>query len=306
MKIYLSELSIRRTIRERSLTPSGLPAFVTGLGFAGVEISDRTLARFDAAELQRFRAACAARGCGFVLDVSCDLTYEGPESQRREVEHVTRMIELGQRLGARCAKIWLGGQSVSLQRLRRRRREAAPGSPSRGKRSPGPLSRALSSRPVAGVAHALRRRLPSRVPGAELKIERAITALRKIVPRAVELDVRLAIENHWGVSSRPANILRAIEAVGSPYLGVCPDFGNLPRDVDLYRALRLLASRTFLVHAKSARFTPDGEERQIDYRRCLRILRDRDYDGVITVEYLGGGDELLGSARTRALILKYW
>ncbi len=94
--------------------------------------------------------------------------------------------------------------------------------------------------------------------------------------------------------------------VRSNYLGTCPDFGNFPRGVDRYDALRLLAPSALVVHAKSAYFMANGEERNIDYGRCLRILREAGYDGVFSIEYVGRGDELGGCALTRQLLQRHW
>jgi sugar phosphate isomerase/epimerase len=131
-------------------------------------------------------------------------------------------------------------------------------------------------------------------------------ALKEVMPIAAGHLLPVVIENHWGISSRPENIITIVEAVKSPWLGTCPDFGNFPRDVDPYDGLRILAPRALHVQAKSARFDANGEETSIDYRRALRILRDSSYDGTLAIEYEGGGRDLEGCIRTRELILKYW
>jgi hypothetical protein len=42
--------------------------------------------------------------------------------------------------------------------------------------------------------------------------------------------VILALENHWGLTTRPENLLRIYKAVRSPRLGINLDTGNFPGD----------------------------------------------------------------------------
>jgi len=108
--------------------------------------------------------------------------------------------------------------------------------------------------------------------------------------------------------------LRVIDRVDSPWLGTCPDFGNFPANIDRYAGLRALAPRAFNVQAKAWRFDlqakawrfdHEGQERTIDYARCLEILRQCGYEGAIAVEYEGPGDELANCAKARSLIQKF-
>lgn len=306
MRFYLSELSLRRTIRQRGLVVADLPAFARDSGFDGLELSDRTLLSCDAGGRRAFSANRHRANCGFVFGIGCDLTRSDPQASDPEVDHVLGMIELARELDAEAARIWLGGQSLSLQRLRRR---PAPG-PRIADRAPhepaGHIQRTLSSRWLADAAHAVRVRLPARVLGERRKLLRAVAALRRIMPRAEEAGLHLAIQNHWGLSSRPENILAVLIEVPSQYLGTCPDFGNFPRQIDRYEALRRLAPRALLVHAQSARFDALGKELEIDYPRCLGILRASGYAGPFTVKYVGPGDELAGCALTRELLRASW
>ena len=38
----------------------------------------------------------------------------------------------------------------------------------------------------------------------------------------------LALENHWGLTTRPENLLRIYKEVRSPWLGINLDTGNFP------------------------------------------------------------------------------
>jgi sugar phosphate isomerase/epimerase len=284
-----------------------LPAFATRHEFDGLELSDRLLVGLDGKALCDLGRDAADCGCGLILDVNCDLTYGDGARREEELTHVQRMLEAAAALHANPVRLCLGGQSLSIQRLVGRPASVPrAGSAGRSSGSPSGLSQWLfSQRLVQNLSHELRRRLPSPVLGERAKIARAADALRRLLPAAESLARSLAIENHWGISARPQNITRLVKELNSSHLGTCPDIGNFPRDVDTYDGLRLLAPRARVAHAKSIDFDENGEERTIDYGRCLGILRDSGFDGPWTVEYLGGGDEVEGCRRTRELIRRH-
>jgi len=123
-----------------------------------------------------------------------------------------------------------------------------------------------------------------------------------LIPVARQTGVRLAIENHWGVTTWPDDLVEIVEGVRSKYVGVCPDFANFPAGTDRYKGLELLAPHAVIAHARSSRFSDDGEECTIDYSRCLSILAQAGFEGPFCVEFLGWGDSLTGAIRTRDLI----
>ncbi len=137
-------------------------------------------------------------------------------------------------------------------------------------------------------------------------LERAVELLRNVLPVAIASEVKLAIENHGGLSGDPATLIEVVERFHSPYLGVCLDFGNFEDPKDFEKSLGSLAPQAIHVHAKSREFDVNGEETTIDYRTCLSALKAVKYDGAISIEYEGDGDAATGIHRTRALIEKYW
>ena len=307
MQIYVALSSINDTVRHQGLSLSQVPAFLTQHGFAGVEISDRHLMNRDATSIEQFRQSCTDMNCGLIFDVNCDLTYADADRWQQEINHVQKMLGIAHGLGANVVRVCLGGQSFSIQKLLKRRRSINRGQDRTGAPRPGKIARSLLlNRWVLRMAHTVRTNMPSTVPQLKEKMTRATMALKRIMPTAARYDLPVAIENHWGISTRPENILRVIDAVDSPWLGTCPDFGNFPRDVDRYEGLDILAPKALHVQAKSAHFDRDGEETRIDYRRALRIMRDHGYDGTFAIEYEGGGRDLEGCLRTRDLITKHW
>ena len=308
MQIYLSDLSLRETMRTQRLSVLDLPGLARDNGFSGIELSDRLFGARADGELRSLAARCREAACGLILDINCDLTYSNESAWRQEIEHVQGMMDAAHQHGARIVRVCLGGQSVSIQSLLTRWSKFGRGeAPASAPRLPAKLTRTLFlNRTTQDVAQFLRRKLPARLAGRRKKITRAAAALRQILPHAKRLGVKLAVENHWGITARPENILRILEEINSSHLGTCPDFGNFPGNVDPYKGLRMLAPYAFHAHAKSLRFGSDGEEKNIDYGRCLRILCESGYDGALAVEYVGAGKELEGCSRTRALIMKHW
>jgi len=306
MQILVSLSSIRNTVGAQGLTLLDIPPFLKQHDFTGLELSDRELPSFSPAFSRQLRESCAAVDCRLIFDVNCDLTYAEPTRWQQEVNYVKQMLNVARDLGAGAVRVCLGGQSFSVQKLWKARRAAHL--EEKNDRSPRKnlTSALLLNRWVLRLAHAVRRTLPATVTALEEKMVRATSALIDVVPLAARYRLPIVIENHWGITSRPENIIAIIDAVKSPWLGACPDFGNFPRDVDPYDGLKTLAPKALHAQAKSARFCKDGEEKTIDYRRALRILRDCSYDGTLTIEYEGGGRDLEGCIRTRALILKYW
>lgn len=141
--------------------------------------------------------------------------------------------------------------------------------------------------------------------------ERAVELIRNVLPVAMAFELKLAIENHGGLSGDPATLIEFVERFHSPFVGVCLDFGNFEDLTGLGAAaptepVRSLAPYAIHVHAKSRAFKPDGEESTIDYRACLDALKDAKYAGAISIEYEGDGDAAVGINRTRDLIKKYW
>jgi len=301
--VYVSMWSLRRTIIERHLALHQLPALLADHGFDGMELTDRELRRVPDEELEAFEDARASHGTGLILDIGCDLTRRD-RARTTELQHVRAMLARCRELNVHTARITLGGQTLSMQQFRswKSRFERTRGASTDMPYSAGPDFLHWMRR----MADGLRRGMPAWAYGANGKIERAISALRLIVTEAQTNAVRLGIENHWGISARPGWIMQIVNSVDSPWLGTCPDFGNFPAGVDVYDGLAQLAPQAVHVQAKSWNFDARGEETRLDYARCLGPFVAAGYQGAITIEYEGNGDELVDCERTRVLINKHW
>ena len=134
---------------------------------------------------------------------------------------------------------------------------------------------------------------------------RCIDAFKKLLPLAKELNLKMTIENHGGVSKKADTILAVIKGSDPAWVGSCLDFGNWPDEVRCTESAKL-APYAYHVHVKTHDFNEQGEDVNKDYKRLLQLLKDANYKYAVSIEYEGGKDQMLGVKKTRDLILKYW
>ncbi|MDH7602408.1 MAG: sugar phosphate isomerase/epimerase family protein [Armatimonadota bacterium] len=135
--------------------------------------------------------------------------------------------------------------------------------------------------------------------------ERVIAAFKRLLPLAKELNVKMTIENHGGVSKKADTILKIIKSTDPEWVGACLDFGNWPDEIR-YSECEKLAPYAYHVHAKTHTFNDQGEDTNKDYKRLLQILKNANYKYAVSIEYEGPEDQIEGVKKTRDLILKYW
>lgn len=131
-----------------------------------------------------------------------------------------------------------------------------------------------------------------------------VSSIEECLPAAEEYGVTMALENHWGLTTRAEGVLRIVEAVDSEWLKVLMDTGNFL--FDRYKELEMVAPYTVLVHAKTYYGgTSLGIEMEMDYGRVFEILRSIDYRGYISMEFEGKEDALTAVPKTIKLLKKY-
>jgi gluconolactonase len=136
-------------------------------------------------------------------------------------------------------------------------------------------------------------------------VERAIAAFRELLPLAKELGLKMTIENHGGVSRKADSILRIIKGTDPEWVGACLDFGNWPDEIR-YQECEKLAAYCHHTHAKALNFDEHGEDPRISFGRIIGMLRAAGYEGALSIEFEGAGDQVEGVKKSRDLILKYW
>ena len=108
----------------------------------------------------------------------------------------------------------------------------------------------------------------------------------------------MALENHGGITSTSAQVIRLIEAVDSEWLRVNLDIGNFGFDpeVDPYEAMRRVSKLAVTAHHKVFMSTPEGPH-IVDFKKVVAVLKDAGYCGYINIELEGDEDAKTGVPR---------
>ena len=117
-----------------------------------------------------------------------------------------------------------------------------------------------------------------------------VAAIRECAEYALEHGIMLALVNHGGFMDD--QILRIIEDVDMENFKVTMDLGNFGTDPNIiYKAMENVAPHTIFVHAKCMEFTEDYLEKTLDYKRIMKILDDAGFNGFLSIEFEGPGEE---------------
>ena len=135
----------------------------------------------------------------------------------------------------------------------------------------------------------------------------AADGLRRLTEFAAVRDMNVIVENHGGLSSNAQWLTSVISAVGHPRCGTLPDFGNFRiqenEEYDRYLGVAELMPFAQAVSAKSNEFDEQGNERNTDFVRMMRIVLDAGYRGYVGIEYEGSElSEPDGIRATKALL----
>jgi len=300
MQLYISAWNFNQQIQKKKLTLESVIELAARHHFTGVEIMDR---QFNFKSVENLKSAALRSNSKIILDISSDLTHKNKMLWRSQVRYVMKMLKVAQTLECPKVRILLGGQGISFQKI-------LAGLRSNGSSVPPTVSdskvKKMLMHPVLSkLSHSIRRSQTAKIKELPQKTERAVLALKNIMPVAEKYKIPVVIENHWGISSYPQVILDIIAKVGSSQLGTCPDFDNFPADIEPYNGFSQLMQQAKHVHAKSRTFNQLGEEETIDYKRIMETLKNSNYQNTITIEYEGGGDVMEGFLITRNLIKRY-
>jgi sugar phosphate isomerase/epimerase len=122
-------------------------------------------------------------------------------------------------------------------------------------------------------------------------VERAIDGIKAALPYAAERGVMLALENHGGITSTPAQILKLVKAIDAPNFGVNLDTGNFHGD-DPYAEITALAPYAVNVQVKTEVHPAGKPKEDADLARVIEILRHARYSGYVVLEYEAAEDPL--------------
>jgi sugar phosphate isomerase/epimerase len=113
----------------------------------------------------------------------------------------------------------------------------------------------------------------------------AIESHKEMADFGGKLDIKVTIENHWGLAADPINVRTIIDEVNHPYCEASPDFCNWEHEFMLFNGLKALAPyATSNVHAKY--WDRWGELN--DVQRSTRIMLAAGFKGTFALEYEQG------------------
>lgn len=142
----------------------------------------------------------------------------------------------------------------------------------------------------------------------------AVDGLKKLGEYGASKGINIIVENHGGYSSEGTWLAGVMEEVGMDNVGTLPDFGNFCMErspdgcldeYDRYQGMMDLMPYAKGVSAKSNVFDEDGNERNMDYLRIMKIVKESGFKGYIGIEFEGqelSEDE--GIKATKALLEK--
>lgn len=148
---------------------------------------------------------------------------------------------------------------------------------------------------------------------AEEVAKAATEGLTMLSEYGKQAGLNVIVENHGGYSSDGSWLAGVINGTGMDNCGTLPDFGNFciergedgcVKMYDRYQGIEELMPYAKAVSAKSNNFGPDGYERDSDYRKILKIVKDAGYTGWIGIEYEGSAlSEDEGIKATKELLV---
>ena len=140
----------------------------------------------------------------------------------------------------------------------------------------------------------------------------AADGLSSLTDYGAKHNINIIVENHGGLSSNGKWLSGVMDMVNHPHCGTLPDFGNFYLGTwddkgkdwyDRYLGVQELMPYAKAVSAKSHEFNDDGNEKETDYYKMMKIVLDAGYRGYVGIEYEGAKlSEVDGIIATKNLL----
>jgi sugar phosphate isomerase/epimerase len=134
-----------------------------------------------------------------------------------------------------------------------------------------------------------------------------ISSIEKLLSKAEECGVVLGLENHWGLGRTAEGVLRIVETIQSPWLGMTLDTGNsLEQPYEQMRKMMESKVPIALVQAKTYFGGGRWYTVDLDYGRIAGMLREHGYHGWISLESEGNDDPKTAVPASLALLRRHF
>jgi sugar phosphate isomerase/epimerase len=224
------------------------------LGFDGVEILHRQMEDETTAYVNRIKRAAFRNGLALpMLSIHQDFVSPDAAERQKDIEHTKRCLELAARLGAPAIRLNSGRWNTikSFDDLMKVKGEEPP---------------------IEGHTE-------------DEAFDWVKQSIEACLPTAEKTGVLMALENHWGLTTKPENLLRIYKAVSSPWLVINMDTGNFATDP--YAGIEMLAPHASIVQAKTYYGGGEWYTLDLDYPRIASILRKAGFQGWVSLEMEG-------------------
>ena len=226
------------------------------LELAGVEILHRQLESEDNAYLQKLKRLAFERGLSlYNLSIHQDFVWEEAEERQRHIDHTLYCIDLAHAMGIPSIRVNSGGW-----------------------RKQGSFNDLIAAKgwvdPWDGYTD-------------DDGFQWVIDAIAACLPHAEKRGVMLLLENHWGLTTTAAGMLRIIEDLNSPWLKAILDMGNFYFEEDMYAAMSKIAPHVVLAHAKTYPGGGTWYTLDLDYARIFKTLLNAGFQGYVSIEMEG-------------------
>jgi sugar phosphate isomerase/epimerase len=136
----------------------------------------------------------------------------------------------------------------------------------------------------------------------------AVDSLGRLIEFGIKAQVDVIVENHIGISCNAGWLADVMKQVNSKHCGTLADFGNFCvnrtkpeaqtidsymktkclEEYDKYKGIAELMPFAKGVHAKTHLFDTNGNDKETDFVRMFKIIKDAGFSGWVSVEYEGG------------------
>ena len=224
------------------------------VGVEGVDLLHRQMPREDNAYLQSLKKHAFVNGIDLIaLSIHQGFVFPDAAERQKNIDHTIKCMELAYAMGIPCLRLNTGRWNTTKS-----------------------FDDLMKNRGIEPV-----------LPGVteDQGFAWCIESIEKLLPTAEKLGVLLALENHWGLARTADGLMRIVNAVNSPWLGVLADTGNFLDDQ--YAQFEKIAPKTVFVQAKTYEGGGEWYSLDIDYARIAKILAAQQYRGYVSLEFEG-------------------
>ena len=224
------------------------------IGVEGVDILHRQMKGEDNAYLQGLKKHAFVNGIDLIaLSIHQGFVYPDAAERQKNIDHTVHCMELAYAMGIPCLRLNTGRWNTTKS-----------------------FDDLMANKGIEPI-----------LPGVteDQGFDWCISSIEKLLPTAEKLGVLLALENHWGLARTAEGLMRIVNAVNSPWLGVLADTGNFLENQ--YEQFETIAPKAVFVQAKAYEGGGEWYALDIDNARIAKILAAQHYRGYVSLEFEG-------------------